>query len=187
MIALNEIKMGIQKARPIISWFFCSDYTGISENPLFLIKTKGAHGEFTVSTAPTSYIDLLPTFLEILGENKPQYGRSIFNIDENEQRDRYFYRDIHTSEVRHIVEYYSAGGNAWEHENWKESGIVYYGDADPALRKYKFGTELSFGEDATGNLYTVDGFTRINDSYTITTGKHAEMNFPFKKAPNRNI
>lgn len=163
---------------------------GIDYNPIFMLKEKNAHRDFNVSVAPISHIDLLPTLLEILGENEAQiapYGRSIFSVTENEMRDRYFYRDTPgANEVRHIVEYHSSG-DVWNEAEWKETGVVYYGDAALALREYSFGTVLSFGEEATGNLYTTYGFIRINDTYTVTTDYHAEMRFLLAKKPKGDI
>lgn len=66
-------------------------------NPTFLIKPKGYSGKFTISEAPISYEDLVPTILSLIGEDSSRYGRTIFEIGEDEQRKReiwgYFYNN----------------------------------------------------------------------------------------------
>ena len=59
-----------------------------SFNPTFLIKPKGYSGEFSISEAPITYGDLLPTFLSLAGVDSSRYGRTIFEIGEDEQRQR---------------------------------------------------------------------------------------------------
>ncbi len=57
-----------------------------------MIMFKPAHAQssgITVSNAPISYTDLYPTLLKLSGEEPEE--RTIFDIDENEQRTRYFY------------------------------------------------------------------------------------------------
>ena len=156
------------------------------QNPLFMIKTKNNRGAFRISTAPISYTDLLPTFLEIIGVDGSEYGRSIFEIGENEKRERYFYRD-NGEESRRLVELMTTDV-AWNYDAWIETGKVYYGDADPEKRqKYVFGTELSFLEEATGNQYAVEGLGRISDSYTITTKEYSILDIPLAHKPKKDL
>ena len=158
----------------------------IPVNPLFMIKSKNYKGDFSISYAPISYIDLLPTLMEIIGEDASKYGRKISDISEGEERLRYFYMDNPGVEVRHITEY-SSIGKADNDDEWMETGVVYYGDATPGKRKYTLGTELSFGREATGNYYAVEGFTRVNDSFTIATSDKGKMIFEFKSVPKGDI
>ena len=162
------------------------------QNPLLMIKAKNSQGDFGISTAQISYMDLLPTFLEILGEDGSKYGRSIFDIGETEQRERYFYRDMqgevqHGTGARMLIEQMTTDV-AWNYDAWVETGKIYYGDADPEKRqKYVFGTELSFLEEATGNQYVIDGLIRIDEVFSGTAGDHTVLEIPLKRKPKTDI
>ncbi len=59
------------------------------EYPMIMFKpAKAQSSGITVSYAPISYADLYPTLLKLSGEEPEE--RTIFDIDENEQRTRYF-------------------------------------------------------------------------------------------------
>lgn len=101
-----------------------ADHGGIAPygNPLFMIKPKNHEGDFKVSNAPISYTDLLPTLLDILDEDGSQYGRSIFEIGEDEQRTRYFYRDMKCDDGVVRVMEYRTDGNAGDPDSWIQVG-----------------------------------------------------------------
>lgn len=66
---------------------------GTLTNPIFLVKPMGATGKLDINNAPTCQADFAPTILELLGlNNEPIYGRSVFEIEEGENRDRFFYQ-----------------------------------------------------------------------------------------------
>lgn len=61
--------------------------------PLLMYKPANAEGKgITISDAPISHDDLYPTLIALSGGTPD--GRTIFEIDENEQRERYFSTDI---------------------------------------------------------------------------------------------
>lgn len=124
------------------------------ENPLLMIKPKNEHKEFTISNAPVSYCDLLPTFLWILGEDGTQYGRTIFAINENEKRNRKFYG---FSTAPNVTEYHSSR-DAWDYDSWIEIG--------PALDNITVPQTMEFRRD-----------------YTLMMRDQGEMNFIFDEKP----
>lgn len=64
----------------------------IDTQPIFFIKHKNeSHDEMQVSKAPIDYTELLPTIVEVLGEEHSAYGQSIYDIDEDEVRERFYY------------------------------------------------------------------------------------------------
>lgn len=56
-----------------------------------LVKPREAHGELTVNEAPVCQRDFGATILDLAGvQTGADYGRSVFEIPEGSQRDRYF-------------------------------------------------------------------------------------------------
>ena len=58
---------------------------------LTLVKPPYAEGELQVSQAPVSHEDVHNTLLACMGLEPVEYGRNMFEVDENEIRDRVFY------------------------------------------------------------------------------------------------
>lgn len=66
---------------------------GCLNSPLFLAKPAGASGTMTTSNAPVCQMDFDATVMNFAGLNGNQtYGPSVFDIGEEEQRERYFYQ-----------------------------------------------------------------------------------------------
>lgn len=66
---------------------------GTLTNPVLLVKPRGATGELAFSEAPVSHHDFQPSILYLAGLNDDQrYGKSFFDIGENEERQRLFYQ-----------------------------------------------------------------------------------------------
>lgn len=68
-------------------------WDGTLTNPVLLVKPKGAEGPMHESNAPVSQHDLHASILTLAGLNENgKYGKSYFDIDENENRERLFYQ-----------------------------------------------------------------------------------------------
>ena len=66
---------------------------GVLTNPLVMIKQPHTDTPFTVSQAPVSHYDLHATIMSSLGLNADgKYGRSMFDIQPGEERERIFYQ-----------------------------------------------------------------------------------------------
>ena len=66
---------------------------GVLTNPLIMVKKANTSCDFTVSNAPVSHYDIHATIMDSLNLNtNDKYGKSMFNIEEGEQRDRIFYQ-----------------------------------------------------------------------------------------------
>ena len=66
---------------------------GVLTNPLIMVKKANTSCDFTVSNAPVSHYDIHATIMDSLNLNtNEKYGKSMFNIEEGEQRDRIFYQ-----------------------------------------------------------------------------------------------
>lgn len=128
----------------------------IRPNPLLLIKPFNAQGELAVSDAPVSMIsDYIPT-LEyfISGQDN---GNTIYDLSENQERDRLFYVYDINSEDRTY--------------NSRETCIYEQG---VFIKKLKCGMPISADEI---EFYAVKGFSDSESSHIWTVGNESELKF----------
>jgi hypothetical protein len=97
--------------------------------PLALVKPFGASGEFKISDAPVSLIDIPITFAKALGVSGNLVGKSIPEIGENENRTRRFLffdwnHEYWKLEKRYLppTEEYFVTGFSWLDSSWRDSG-----------------------------------------------------------------
>ena len=75
---------------------------GVLTNPLIMVKQAGVTNDFTISNAPVSHYDLHATIMSSLRLNEDgRYGKSMFDIQEGEQRNRVFYQ--HNLNESHVA------------------------------------------------------------------------------------
>lgn len=68
-------------------------WDGVLTNPLCLVKPRNATGNMKVNNAPVCQVDLPATIVDLCNINSDvDYGKSMFEYDESEERDRYFYQ-----------------------------------------------------------------------------------------------
>ena len=112
-------------------------WSGVLTNPLLLVKPMGASGEMKISAAPVCHKDFQPSILSLAGLNENmQYGKSYYDIEEGEERERLFYQ------------YYLAE----EHEEWNYRLIEYSVDSYDNKRENFHLTDVEYskkGEKST--------------------------------------
>lgn len=92
---------------------------------IMLVKPAGSYGTpIKTSNAPVCHDDLFATALDGLGANGEKYGRRIFDIPEDEDRERYFYfSGLYTDIDGEIaLREYLIKGDARDENNWKPTG-----------------------------------------------------------------
>lgn len=94
--------------------------------PIMLVKPAGVDSEIPLKTslAPVCHEDLFATVIEGIGGDTSDYGRTIYEIEENEDRERYYYYTALLSDEDGeiaMVEY-AINGDARELDNWEETG-----------------------------------------------------------------
>lgn len=105
-------------------------WDGVLTNPVFMAKPPKASGELVVNNAPVCQGDFAPTVLELVGLNKDYaYGKSAFDIEQNSQRDRYFYQYYlqersNVGEVFRLIEY-KIGAESNNPLNYKLTDVEY--------------------------------------------------------------
>lgn len=93
---------------------------------LLLVKEagKGMEDPLQVSNAPVGHIDLFPTIWAAYGLDYSKYGRPVYEIGEDEQRDRYYYFSafVDDNDGEIVLREYLVQGDAREIENAKLTG-----------------------------------------------------------------
>lgn len=92
---LEELKKngGYDEAVIIITADHGYYWDGVLTSPVCLIKPKGARGVLQINSVPASQVDLPATLIELAGINSvDDYGKSIFEYSQDEDRDRFFYQ-----------------------------------------------------------------------------------------------
>ncbi len=186
---MNQLKQaGIYDNTAIIIMADHGDI-GHHHNPLFMIKLFGESKDFCTSYAPLSYYDLHATLLSIITGNDKDYGKTIFDFEEGDKRERYFYFNASENYLTSIVEY-AINGYAGDDSSVIATGNIYTGNSDDSLiaHEYDFGTVLTFGPDGTAMSHCISGFSGIDMlNYTWTDGKTAKMRFDLSEIPNQNL
>lgn len=94
--------------------------------PIMIVKPagKGMQDELCVSKAPVSQTDLRATIMKGYGLDTKEYGRDIFEIGEQEKRERYYYYTALYSDSEGEVELreYKVDGDAAKQESYHFTG-----------------------------------------------------------------
>ena len=92
-------------------------------NPIFFVKQKGETGEMRTSDAPVWLMDMKATILDAAGFSAyREYGRSVFDLSETEERDRWFLCTHPTDENGAGLTEYVIHGDANDYSNWIRTG-----------------------------------------------------------------
>lgn len=93
--------------------------------PIFMVKPANAAPEaLRVSEAPVSHTDFIPTVLNGFQIDHTDYGRTVFEISEQEDRDRYYYYSALYSDEQGEVELreYKVSGDAADSGSYRFTG-----------------------------------------------------------------
>lgn len=93
--------------------------------PIMLVKPAGASGDaIKVSEAPVSHTDFIPTILDGFSLSYEAYGRTVYEIPEDGERERFYYYSALYSDEQGEVELreYSVDGDARNPENYHFTG-----------------------------------------------------------------
>ena len=106
-----------------------------SARPAFLIKEKNNREPLFYSRIPTSLVDIAPTALALAGVEEENPRTSVFDLDENSDRPRYFLpysiRDLFSGDpVPHVI--YRVGNDVRDSRGWQVDEIKPYRTA-PSL------------------------------------------------------
>lgn len=93
--------------------------------PIVFVKPAGVSGpEMQISAAPVSHVDFIPTVLDGFSLDYSDYGRPFYDIEEDEDRERfYYYTALYTDEEGEIeLREYKVEGDARSEESYHFTG-----------------------------------------------------------------
>ncbi len=91
---LNQLKrLGVyEEATIVITADHGVHHSYDGAQPMFFIKSPGeSHSEYAETNAPISFTDMMPTVLYLAGTEYSDFGKTIFEYGEDEQRERTLY------------------------------------------------------------------------------------------------
>lgn len=91
---LNQLKrLGVyEEATIVITADHGMHHSYYGAQPMFFIKSPGeSHSEYAETNAPISFTDIMPTVLYLAGAEYSDFGKTIFEYGEDEQRERTLY------------------------------------------------------------------------------------------------
>lgn len=147
---------------------------GPPTNPLFMVKPRNRTGGLQVSSAPVCQGDLMGTIAKDIGLNdQNKYGRSAFEIQEGEPRERkylyYNWDDAWSSEYLPLIVEYQI-----DPEN---NDLSSYHVKDYPVSSYILRDTIQFGKDGSAQKYCITGFSNPEESWTWVASKEAKMAF----------
>ncbi len=149
-----------------------------------LYKPAGSTGDYTVSNAPVSFLDVPATIDAIAGGDVSQVGSGITLTDskEGETRTRTMYLNIGTN-ATFITGQYESTANASDADALELVNQYKVLDAS-AAEPYTLGDELYFiSEKPTANVYCTHGFRTVQTKTTRMEGRYAQMVIPIANPP----
>lgn len=147
--------------------------------PTLAVKPPHSKGPLTISKAQTMLTDIPDTICSILGLDEKFNGRSVFEIDPNETRERkfYYYDRLNKADDNYFgrLDEFIVRGDVFDKDSW-HLGLTYFSPKSSYqnLQKIDFGTKdafqfLRWGWSG-GEMDTKDGLT-----YTWALGSSASI------------
>lgn len=160
----------------------------IEYNPMLLIKEKNALSDYKVSKLPVSYQNLQPTFLSLLGENDTGL-KSVFELNEADNSERYFYLQAGSVPDYYAIEYLIKG-TIPDAETVTETGkkfTIFGAESDADIEREGVEGKFYFDGRATGNAYCISGFSKNEGSHTWTQGNEAIWKIPYSEPLRKDL
>ncbi len=150
---------------------------------ILLIKPAGAAGECKVSNAPVSLFDMAVYLSDLAGEKLEgqEFGEDLTKLSEDQKRERYFFRYKDEKRNAAIVEF-KTDSTASDRDALQ---VVKKYDEPDKIEPYELGNVLSFGIEASGNVYTTEGFAQNTGMRTALKGPHSELVIPMAEIPKK--
>lgn len=149
----------------------------MGDHPLFMVKMKGDNGEYRESALPVSLFDLPVLLADQVNEklDGQEYGLHLSDLNEGDIRERHFFYNT-TGNSRLSIKEFITSSYAGDRGALLETNS--FEDSCGPDTPYEFGTVLSFRKDATGNRYTVEGFSQNTGYRTLLRGPVTRLEIP---------
>ena len=158
--------------------------------PLFLVKRVNAKGDLKISDAPVSLGDIPQTIASELNISRTLPGKSIFDVGENEVRERqFFYYTFDGSDVNYLrdMHEYNVSGFSWLDGSWNTGRNLRSGEAERPHEKYQLNDVIAFGLGGNARHWKKRGWSVIEKGFTWTVGQSATLKIPLEELPEGNL
>lgn len=135
---LNQLKgLGVYDDATI---FITADHGGPYDSQVifYMKEPKETHGKSPVTNAPISHKELLPTIAEAVGADYTEYGQSVHDFTENEQRERTVWVRAYHDELPDVL--YFTGDKPGKANAY--DGYTYIGDIEDLLYQTEIGPDI---------------------------------------------
>ena len=163
--------------------------------PMFLVKPFYAKGKFKISDAPVSLGDIPKTIASELHLDQDFPGRSIFDIKEDEKRNRRFlfydFDDDWDHQYLPALQEYIVCGFSWLAKSWTTGRQLIPNEDLPerklAVEKYRIGQPIRFIPEGNAQKYTRKGWSDPEKGFTWTNGNEASLVLQLEGEPEKGL
>ena len=163
--------------------------------PLFLVKPFDSKGKLKISDAPVSLGDIAKTIASELNMEQNFPGRSVFDIREDENRNRRFLFYDFEGDWGHkylpAMQEYKICGFSWLAESWQAGRQFNPAEKRPekkyTVELYRVGDTISFVPNGNALKYKWEGWSDPEKGFTWTNGKKASLVFQLEKEPEKGL
>lgn len=158
--------------------------------PLMIIKLPHSNGALRTSSAQVMLTDIPATISSVLGLSEKFPGRSIFEIDPSQDRERRYYHynwdesmgpgSYFTTFIEYII-----NGSVFKKDSWRLSAMQYPGVlkvekifGNNEFVPYQWGSTIKFGLLGNSQPYEIAGWSLPYEGLTWTVGKSATLIMP---------
>lgn len=151
---------------------------------LLLVKPARSEGGLRVSDTQVELNDLPATMVALLGLPEEFGGKNVFEVKNEERRDRRYNRGMVNRDNSRQTGYFTAlqeyviSGSVFAESSWRK-GNLYLKPAEHRDTDYAWGTLLTFGKSGNVHRFLLDGWSLPSESErtTWTKSNEARMNF----------
>jgi len=156
-----------------------------ASSPFLAIKLPNSKGHFKISYAPAKITDVPATISTFLNLKETFNGKSIFELDSNEIRERkfYYYYDLNRSGDKFFnrIDEYLIRGNTHDRTSWQFVSMHLPPGTPQTTNKIIFGTDQAAGFLRSGWSFREVDPDNNGLTYTWATGKSASIFIPLPK------
>jgi hypothetical protein len=163
--------------------------------PVFLVKPFHSEGELKISDAPVSLGDIAKTIASELQIDQDFPGRSIFDVKEDEERNRRFlfydFEDDWNHQYLPAMQEYIISGFSWLARSWK-TGRQFIpnekrSERKSTIEKYQTGEPIRFVPNGNAQKYMWKGWADSEKGFIWTNGNMASLFFKLEKEPEKGL
>jgi len=152
-----------------------SPYTVGRSLALLAIKPPNGKGEMRVSKAKTTLTDIPSTVMKIAGLPNHYKGPSVFELEPDEKRERWFFV-VENLSGNVKMKRYKTTQSVYDYQSWNREEDI---SRSYSVSEYQWGTPLQFGLVGNAVAYQKEGeWNAPSEDYTWTSNKSSSLSIP---------